>query len=270
MQKRVKITLLASVFILASGTLVAVVAAIQSHERGVLWHVVQLCVADQLKNGRPRPCSYVSLVGGEQGGYVVLEDPLSRAQFLVMPTRRVSGIESPEILSVTAPNYLQAAWRSRTYVFHRLGRRLTRDAIGLAINSAPDRSQDQLHIHVDCLRPGVQRRIDARADAIGTTWSQLDFTLAGYRYWARRVDAPDLGGINPFRLLADLVTSTGGVMWRETLVVVGVTFAGHHDGFVLLADTADEASGDPGHGESLLDHTCALAALQPAATARGL
>lgn len=245
--------------ILMAGAIFAVVAAVRAHQRAVLWHVVQLCVADQIENHRPRPCSYVSLAGGEQDGYVVLADPLSRAQFLVMPTRRIAGIESPEILRDGEPNYWQAAWQSSAYVFRRLRRRLPRDAIGLAINSAPDRSQDQLHIHVDCLRRSVRRQIDAHAGAIGTSWTQLGFPLAGHRYWARRVDAPDLRGVNPFRMLADWVNSNGGAMWRETLVVVGATFPGHREGFVLLADAADPAQDDPGHGESLLDHGCTLA-----------
>jgi CDP-diacylglycerol pyrophosphatase len=258
MQTPVWIALLAAGVLLA-GVVVATVMAVQAHQRGLLWRIVQLCVADQVDNHRPRPCSYVSLSDGEQNGYVVLEDPLSRAQFLVMPTRRISGIESPDILRDGGPNYWQAAWQSRTYVFRRLRRRLPRDAVGLAINSAPDRSQDQLHIHVDCLRRSVRRQIDAKAGAIGTRWEELGFPLAGHHYWTRRIDTPDLRGVNPFRLLSDWVNAHGGAMWRETLVVVGATFPGHHDGFVLLADTADPAHDDPGHGESLLDHSCGLA-----------
>jgi CDP-diacylglycerol pyrophosphatase len=262
----VRIAGLAAGVLLAGALSAAAMFAVQAHQRGVLWRIVQLCIADQSENGRPRPCSYVNLAGGEREGYVVLEDPLSRAQFLVMPTRHIAGIESPEILSADAPNYWQAAWQSRTFVFRRLRRRLPRDAIGLAINSAPDRSQDQLHIHVDCLRRSVRRQIDSHADAIGANWMRLGFNLAGRRYWGRRVDTADLSEVNPFRLLADWVTSNGGEMWRETLVVVGVTFAGHRDGFVLLADTADVPHGNLGHGESLLDHACALGDVLPASS----
>jgi CDP-diacylglycerol pyrophosphatase len=259
MRKPSRIALLAAVLLLIAGLFAGAILAVQAHERGLLWRVVQLCVADQLENGRPRPCSYVSLVGSERRGYVVLDDPLSREQVLVMPTRRIPGIESLELVSVGAPNYLQAAWHSRTFVFRRLRQRLPRDDIGLAINSAPDRSQDQLHIHVDCLQPGVRQEIDSHAETIGTTWMQLGFNLAGRRYWARRVEASNLRGINPFRLLSDWVTANNGAMWRETLVIAGVTFAGHRDGFVLLADTADPPHGNPGHGEFLLDHACTLA-----------
>jgi CDP-diacylglycerol pyrophosphatase len=256
----VRIALLVAAAVLLMGAVMSVVIfVVRKHQRTVLWHIVQLCVADQTEHGRPRPCSYVSLTGGTRSGYVVLKDPLSPDQFLVLPTQRISGIESPDLLSADAPNYLGAAWRSRRFVFQRLRRKLPRDAVGLAVNSAPDRSQDQLHIHLDCLQPSVRRQIGSHVEAIGTTWKRLGFSLAGRRYFARRIEAANLGRINPFRLLADWVTSNGGAMWRETLVVIGVTFGGHHDGFVLLADSADPADGNPGHGESLLDHTCELA-----------
>lgn len=245
--------------LLTSTVLLVVIFAVRKYQRTALWHVVQLCVADQKEDGRPRPCSYVNLADGIRSGYVVIEDPLTRAQVLVSPTQRIAGIESPQLVIPGAPNYLQAAWRSRWFVFQRLRRKLTRNAVGLAVNSAPDRSQDQLHIHVDCLKPRVRQEIDSRVETIGRAWKQLDFSIAGRRYFARRVEASSLRGVNPFRLLADWVTSHGGAMWRETLVVVGVTFAGHHDGFVLLADSADPLHGNPGHGESLLDHRCALA-----------
>jgi CDP-diacylglycerol pyrophosphatase len=248
--------LLAIGLLMAAG-LFGAILAVQAHERGLLWRIVQLCVADQKKDGRPRPCSYVSTDG--PGGYAVLEDPLSRAQVLVMPTAPISGIESPALLRDGAPNYLEDAWRSRAFVFRRLRQKLPRDAVGLAVNSSPDRSQDQLHIHVDCLRPGVRQKVDAHVDAIGTTWKRLGFALAGRRYFARRVESPDLHGAYPFKLLADWVNANGGAMWRETLVVIGATFANHRDGFVLLADTADPPHGNPGHGEYLLDHACTLA-----------
>ena len=255
MHRPFRIALLAIGVLLASGVLASVIVAVQAHQRGLLWHIVQLCVIDHLDDGRPRPCLYVSLAGG----YVVLADPLSRSQVLVMPTLHISGIESPKILSADVPNYWQSAWRSRRFLFHRLGRSLPRNAVGLAINSSPDRSQDQLHIHVDCLQPSVRQRLDSHADEIGTSWTELGFSLDKHRYWARLIDAPDLRGVYPFRLLADWVASRDGAMWRETLVVVGARLADHHGGFILLADSADPSHGDPGHGESLLDHSCALA-----------
>jgi len=253
----VRTVFLVAAVILAIATPIAVFA-VRNDQRTVLWHVVQLCVADQVENGRPRPCALVDLKDGTRGGYVVLDDPFSRSQYLVMPTRQLSGIESPEIAENDAPNYWEDAWRSRSFVTRRLRTSLPRDGVGLAVNSSFDRSQDQLHIHVDCLQPDVRQLLDAHVGEIGTTWKQLAFDLEGRRYWSRRVEGADLLGVNPFRLLAEWVNRTGGVMWKETLVVAGVKLSDHHDGFVLLADAADPAHGARGHGESLLDHSCSL------------
>jgi CDP-diacylglycerol pyrophosphatase len=43
------------------------------------------------------------------------------------------------------------------------------------------------------------------------------------------------------------------------LVLVGATFADKTNGFVLLDDHADPAAGDLGSGETLEDHSCAVA-----------
>ena len=68
-------------------------------------------------------------------GYVVLKDRVGDTQFLLMPTARITGIESPAILAADAPNYWDAAWQARHFVDERAHRDLSREAISLAINS---------------------------------------------------------------------------------------------------------------------------------------
>jgi CDP-diacylglycerol pyrophosphatase len=222
-----------------------------------LWRIVHgRCVPDQEKNGRPAPCAFVSLTGGERSGYAIFKDRVGKAQFLLIPTRRLSGIEDPEILAPGAPNYWQAAWNAREYVSARAGRALPRSALGMAINSALDRSQDQLHIHIDCTRTDVRARLHAHLGEFGDGWSKLPFDLSGHRYSARRLDSPDLRGADPFRLLSQAAAIDGQGMSKRTLVVVGATFARGRQGFVLLSDTADPLRGDLAHGEDLLDHRC--------------
>ena len=124
-----------------------------------MWHVVHdLCVVDQLNNGRPAPCEYVNLADGERDGYAILKDLLGTTQYLLIATRPISGIESPDLLAPDAPNYWRAAWQARSYVSRRAKIELPREAVGMAINSAFARTQDQLHIHIDCVRPDVQGR----------------------------------------------------------------------------------------------------------------
>ena len=136
---------------------------------------------------------------------------------------------------------------------------MPRDAIGLAINAVSRRSQDQLHIHIDCVAPDVRAALGAWRDKLTADWQILPFPLAGRRYWARRLDSPDLADAAPFRLLADGLAGAKDDMAGETLVVIGATFEPGQPGFVMLADRADPAGGG-GHGEDLLDATCAVAA----------
>ncbi|HYL48496.1 MAG TPA: CDP-diacylglycerol diphosphatase, partial [Stellaceae bacterium] len=77
-------------------------------------------------------------------------------------------------------------------------------------------------------------------------------------YIARRLVLRDLEYVNPFRTLADEVPEARANMGEYTLVVAGATFAGK-PGFIVLADRADMLRGDVANGESLQDHSCAVA-----------
>jgi CDP-diacylglycerol pyrophosphatase len=223
--------------------LALVATGCKSTDPNALWHIVGgQCVPDEARNHSPAPCAEVDL----PGGYAVLKDIVGDTQFLLIPTTRVSGIESPEILAPGAPNYWQAAWQARLFVDRRAGRELPREDISLAINSVADRSQNQLHIHVDCVRPDVQSALRRYGGAIGTQWTPFPVKLAGHDYTAMRIDQPDLARANPFLLLAGGIPGARADMGRYTLVVVG-----RPDGFVLLAGH--------GWGEALQDHACALA-----------
>ncbi|HXA24513.1 MAG TPA: CDP-diacylglycerol diphosphatase [Acetobacteraceae bacterium] len=226
-----------------------------SADANALWHIVsEQCVADQKQNHSPVPCAEVNLAGG----YAVLKDLIGNTQFLLIPTTRMSGIESADVLSPSAPNYWADAWQARSFVEDRVRRHLPRDMIGLAINSISGRTQNQLHIHIDCIRLDVHAALREHAAAIGTHWSRFPVPLVGHDYMAMRVEQAELGAINPFVLLADGVAGARSDMAHETLVVIGDSFQGK-DGFVLLAGHATPATGNWGAGEQLLDHACAAA-----------
>jgi CDP-diacylglycerol pyrophosphatase len=215
-----------------------------------LWQIVGgKCVPDEQQNQSPKPCAAVDLTGG----YAILKDLVGDTQFLLIPTTRVTGIESPAVLAPDAPNYWADAWQARHFVEERAHRDLPRDDISLAINSVSGRTQNELHIHIDCVRPDVQAALREHAAAIGATWLPFPVPLAGHDYLARRLSQPELGTINPFVLLADGVPGARVDMGSYTLVVVG-----DPGGFVLLAGHANGA-GDRGSGEELQDHACALA-----------
>jgi CDP-diacylglycerol pyrophosphatase len=250
---------------LIAGMIGAGLAVAYSHsalaDRNALWTIVHdKCVPNQESRQDPAPCEAVDLDGGERQGYAILKDRNGATQFLLIPTRRISGVESSEALAADIPNYWQAAWQARRFVEARAKRPLAWDMIGLAINSAASRSQDQLHIHIDCVHPDVRSTLMQHSAEIGPNWADLSFDLRGKLYSARRLGAAELAAQDPFKLLADNLPDATRDMARETLAVVGVLFADEQKGFVLLADRADPAQGTLAHSEDLLDHSCAVAA----------
>ncbi len=247
----------------AGAGLAAFLSLAISKDRNALWMIAHdKCVPDEEIHHNPAPCVRVDLKGGVRRGYVILKDRRGATQFLLIPTRRISGIESPDLLAPDVPNYWAAAWDNRHFVLSRAKKHLAWDKIGLAINSSSARSQDQLHIHIDCLRPDVRALLREHIAEIGTTWAKLSFALAGRRYFVRRLAAADLAAQDPFKLLASGLPDAGRNMAHETLAVAGVAFAPDNNGFVLLAARADPAKGLRAHGEDLLDHSCALAGMK--------
>jgi CDP-diacylglycerol pyrophosphatase len=224
-----------------------------------LWNIVHgQCVPDMQARASPAPCTAVALGDGVERGYAALKDRRGIAQYLLIPTARITGIEDPQLLAPGASNYFDAAWRIRNLAQARLPRALPRDGFSLAINSAFGRTQNQLHIHVDCVRADVRDALRDNAQQIGAAWAPFGPRLAGQRYLARRIEGQDLATANPFLLLAEGVAGARQAMGRYTLVVVAKEFAGEGPGFVLLAGRADPAAGNPGSGEALQDHDCAI------------
>jgi CDP-diacylglycerol pyrophosphatase len=221
-----------------------------------LWNIVHgKCAPNQAASGQPAPCVAVDLAGG----YAVLKDIRGKTQVLVIPTTKITGIESPALLAEGAPNFWRDAWAARRFVEGYAGSPIPREDVALAVNSIDGRSQNQLHIHVDCIDPAVRQTLAAALPDIGPRWAPLAVDLAGHRYEAMRLSGDDLTQ-DPFKLLAAGDAAARAEMGLETLVVTGVRSANGAPGFVLLADHADPAAGDIGNGESVMDHSCKVLA----------
>lgn len=230
-----------------------------------LWAMVHnQCVPASQRGQPPAPCASVVPAGGGPDGYAILKDRHGPAQYLLIPTARISGIESPLLRRPEAVNYFAAAWQARSYVDAALQRHLPRDALSLAINSIDGRSQEQLHIHIDCLRTDVYTSIKALLPAIDTRWGMLPLPLAGHRYRAIYLPGRELTA-NPF-VLAAATLPDAQTMGAQTIAVVAVDDPRRGAGFVLLLGHSDLAHGDHGSAEDLQDHSCRIADSAPAAT----
>ena len=230
-------------------------------DRLALWNIVHGQCAPHAEAGQgPSPCERIDLAHGEDQGIALLKDRVGIAQFLAIPTRRVTGIEDPFALDPAAPDYFAFAWAARDALAARLGRAPRREDVSIAINSAFARSQDQFHLHLDCLDKDVAATLAGDLGGLDEVWRPMAEPLKGRVYWARRVLSDDLSGVRPLALLADGVPDAKAHMAGESLIAIGATFAGK-PGFVLLADHAELAAG--GHAEDLQDHDCAVAQKAP-------
>ena len=230
-----------------------------------------LCVPSQTQKHDPMPCADVNLDRGVADGFAVLKDIRGATQYLLIPTTPISGIESPALLDPATPNYFADAWAARRFVNESAHQVLPREDISLAVNSLASRSQDQLHIHIDCVRVDVRAAIRLHNAEIGEHWAVMTTPLA-------RTSVPgDVGRRgenlsakqNPFRLLGENVAGAKLNMGERTLAVIGARRADGAPGFVLLEDQV-RGSAEQAHSEDVEDHACRVAQLPvPASAALG-
>jgi len=220
--------------------------------RDALRQIVQeQCMVHWLQQHSASPCDRIHLPDPphEREGFAVLADRKGGAHFLLIPTKTIAGMESPELLEPGTPNYFAAAWQARDRVAAVVGHSVPRSAVGMALNPQHARTQDQLHIHVECVRVDIADALRSQAPRISHVWSPV--VLNGSSYQALRIMGEELDGADPFALIADGIPAAKAAMGDYTVIVAGMDFS-EGPGFVVLAGNASA-------GELLLDSTCAAA-----------
>lgn len=239
----------------------------QQTHANTLWRIVNgSCVPNMEQNHNPSPCIDVDFKQGEGSGVAVLKDIKGKSQYLIMPTRKITGIESEEVWEPNAVNYFSHAWNDTYLVNQRLSHNLTRTDFAVAVNSISGRSQNQLHLHIDCIQRSVKSIFQQRDLRHQIGWYDLPTRLMGHHYRAMWLPGSELGTRNPFQLLADSLPNPAREMAAHTLVLVGARYSGE-DGFILLDGQAPAyaVALSPflklgfGSGEELEDHNCQIA-----------
>ena len=229
-------------------------AAASCANRDALREIVQdQCLPHWREQHTAAPCVEVHLddAAHAESGYAVLADRKGGAHFLLIPTRTISGIESPTLEEPGAPSYFQAAWRARRQLDGVIGRPVPARLVGLAVNPLHARGQDQLHIHIECLRPDVYLTLARQAAHMSESWSPV--TLGGASYWVRSITS-NLDLDDPFKVLASHPPEAGRGMSDYTLVVAGAPSG--DPSFIMLASASAA-------GELLLDSSCAALPAAP-------
>jgi CDP-diacylglycerol pyrophosphatase len=245
--------LLAATLVAVSTTAAMPAAAAPDPSRDVLWAALKTCVLAKRLANRTFPCLSVDLGDAERPGSAVLRAPGEPTHSVVMPTDTVAGLEAPVLRGPRGAAYWRAALAARPFVSDALKGKLAPDEVGLAVNSARGRSQDQLHIHLDCLKPTVLKAIRAHGRAVRRTWTRFPVPLAGDRYFALRVPAAEAAQFNPFAALHTLPGARPD-LHRTSFAAVATPPGDPEPGFLLLAYRAPSAS-----AEDVMDHSCAVA-----------
>ncbi|WP_413530026.1 CDP-diacylglycerol diphosphatase [Rahnella inusitata] len=222
-----------------------------SSNPNALWNIIsQKCLPNQRSNGKPAPCAQVD----EQQGFVVLKDMNGPLQYLLMPTARITGMESPALLEPATPNFFSQAWAARHYMAEKYGKPIDDSNVSLAINSQYGRSQNQLHIHISCLLPEVKNQLIKDGAAMGYNWQQLPDKLLGHTYLARKVTPAELNQRGAFRILAEGVPEADKKMGHFGMAMVSL----QGGDFLLLASERDLLKLNNASTEEIQDHKCAV------------
>lgn len=224
----------------------------QSHPNTLRHIALEQCVPNEQRHHSPAPCARVSLASG----FVALKDRNGPLQYLLMPTFRLNGMESPLLLSADTPNYFWLAWQARELMSERRGAPVPDSVVSLAINSRLGRTQNHLHIHISCLRQDVREKLNRSAVGPGSGWLPLAGGFNGHEYLMRRVSVQELARRSPFMMLAEEIPAAKAHMGRYALALAQLP-----DGnFILLATRRNLLKLNLASAEELQDHDCALLA----------
>jgi CDP-diacylglycerol pyrophosphatase len=209
------------------------------------------CMENWAQHHLAAPCERIFLPDLKTGrsGYAVLADRKGGAHYLLVPTQTMAGTDSSELLDPDTPNYFAEAWHARDLLKNFVGHDVPRTDVGLAVNTAHARTQDQFHVHIECLRQDVAESLRLGAEQATDRWAPM--IVAGSTYQAMKIMGEGLDGANPFELVAALKPDIRHHMGDYTVVVAGAQFKGG-PGFILLTGTGPT-------GELLLDSSCSIA-----------
>ncbi|MGE0888478.1 CDP-diacylglycerol diphosphatase [Escherichia coli] len=212
--------------------------------------VLEQCLPNQQENQNPSPCAEVK----PNAGYVVLKDRHGPLQYLLMPTYRINGTESPLLTDPSTPNFFWLAWQARDFMSQKYGQPVPDRAVSLAINSRTGRTQNHFHIHISCIRPDVREQLDNNLANISSRWLPLPGGLRGHEYLARRVTESELVQRSPFMMLAEEVPEA-----REHMGSYGLAMVRQSDNsFVLLATQRNLLTLNRASAEEIQDHQCEI------------
>lgn len=243
---------LAAAWALAGCTAENVVGVLSGGRDGLWRNVQQRCLVSTAAHP---DCAQVD----QSRGLVLYKDAIGKSHYLVIPARTVTGVDDAKAWDGAGANPWAFGWAARGIVGQSLGKAVPDDMLGLAINSRTSRSQDQLHIHLDCISTAARALVNGAAGPIGTGWTALRLDGKPVRAMFVPASAPVLA-VDPFQLVRD--GAKGSATAPPPDRGIFVTYMDDRQGragFVVVDQPVDAAAGSNGHASDFLDRRCRLA-----------
>ena len=185
-------------------------------------------------------CPYVDIRKTQK--YVIENGKPEKNHYLLVPTRRITGIESAYLRSKAKPpkHYWDNAWK-QAQAKGATPVKKPANMIGLGINAKysidvhhPVRTQDQLHIHMETLLGGVRKSLDSHDKEITdkpSKWKDSIVPVEGSKgkKWYRVLRVKSLNR-NLFKLLYDNVVrkEKNGTMANQMMAAARRTKGGFY------------------------------------------
>ncbi|WP_157952963.1 CDP-diacylglycerol diphosphatase [Limnobaculum parvum] len=232
---------------------------VRSHSNE-LWKIVsEQCIPhQQLSISTASPCIDVVLTPETKRGYAIFKDRKGPLHFLLIPTAKIDGIESKELQQPDSTDYLYQAWMARYYLAQQVGKPISREMVSLAVNSAYGRSQEQLHIHIACIKPEIQAQLGSQMDTFSEKWSSVPYGINNHHYIARTLTESQLREVSPFQRVAMEVSDAADNMEKYGLALVAYTGHNNMPMYLLLANRLDIFGMNVGHTSDIQDYQCDL------------
>jgi CDP-diacylglycerol pyrophosphatase len=216
-------------------------SCVVAHRPNSLWSLAQCCAKNLQSNPGCRTYS-------KTDDFIILKDnsPAKPDAYLIIPTMKVTGIEDQRIFALPIADFWAYGWQqAQIYI-----KKPAADT-GLAINSEYGRTQNQLHIHISCVRRDVAEALADNMQKIGADPAKpFELPLGPQHNTYRVIKAASLVAVSPFDLAAAMPGARTS-MGEQSIAVIGSAKPGIY--FVL--DTYHHGS-DPGAAEELLEQSC--------------
>ena len=211
----------------------------------VLWHFVADQCVPHFKAGQqpPAPCIKVDL----QQGYVIFKDRNGPLQYLHMPTEKITGLEDPKLLSMKRTPFFAQAWHERRYMDKLLGAAIPTSEYAFTLNSRSGRTQNQLHIHISCIKPDLRDRLHRLASRFGPEWQTVPGGINGRGYRVRSLTLQQLEQTGAIRTVTDSLAN------QAALADYSLALYPLSDALFLLFATHGMFASSEGDFQ---DHTC--------------